>query len=60
MKIKGGSPKGTKIDTYGDHRMAMSFAIAGLNVPGIVIMDENCVEKSFPEFWNVFEGLHRR
>jgi 3-phosphoshikimate 1-carboxyvinyltransferase len=60
MKIKGGSPKGTIIDTYGDHRMAMSFALAGLNVPGILIMDENCVEKSFPEFWNVFEGLHRR
>jgi 3-phosphoshikimate 1-carboxyvinyltransferase len=57
MKISGGSPKGAEIDTYGDHRMAMSFALAGLNVPGIVIRDEKCVEKSFPNFWKVFEGL---
>jgi 3-phosphoshikimate 1-carboxyvinyltransferase len=60
MKIRGGCPKGAEIDTYGDHRMAMSFALAGLNVPGIVIRDEKCVEKSFPNFWNVFEGLRRR
>ncbi len=57
MKIKGGNPKGAQIDTYGDHRMAMSFALAGLNVPGIVIKDEKCVEKSFPNFWRVFKGL---
>jgi 3-phosphoshikimate 1-carboxyvinyltransferase len=60
MKIRGGSPKGAEIDTYGDHRMAMSFALAGLNVPGVVIRDEKCVEKSFPNFWNVFEGLYGR
>ncbi len=57
MKIRGGYPKGAQIDTYGDHRMAMSFALAGLKVPGIVIKDEKCVEKSFPNFWRVFEGL---
>jgi 3-phosphoshikimate 1-carboxyvinyltransferase len=60
MEIRGGFPKGAEIDTYGDHRMAMSFALAGLNVPGIVIRDEKCVEKSFPNFWQVFEGLGRR
>jgi 3-phosphoshikimate 1-carboxyvinyltransferase len=60
MIIKGGSPKGAEIDTYGDHRMAMSFALAGLKVPGIIIRDEKCVEKSFPNFWNVFEGLYRK
>jgi 3-phosphoshikimate 1-carboxyvinyltransferase len=58
MIIKGGSPKGAEIDTYGDHRMAMSFALAGLKVPGIAIRDEKCVEKSFPNFWDVFEGLY--
>jgi 3-phosphoshikimate 1-carboxyvinyltransferase len=58
MIIKGGKPKGTEIDTYGDHRMAMSFALAGLKVPGIIIKDEKCVEKSFPNFWEVFEGLY--
>jgi 3-phosphoshikimate 1-carboxyvinyltransferase len=58
MIIKGGNPKGAEIDTYGDHRMAMSFALAGLKVPGIAIRDEKCVEKSFPDFWDVFEGLY--
>lgn len=58
LAIKGGRPCGAVIDTYGDHRIAMSFAIAGLRVPGIVIKDEKCVEKSFPDFWNVFEGLY--
>ena len=59
LVIKGGKPVGTEIDTYNDHRIAMSFAVAGLVVPGIRIKDEKCVEKSFPEFWNVFEGLYQ-
>ena len=56
--VQGGSPKGARIDTYDDHRIAMSFAMAGLRVPGVVIEDERCVEKSFPDFWEVFEGLY--
>lgn len=60
MIIKGGDPKGAEIDTYGDHRMAMSFALAGLRVPGVIIRDETCVNKSFPNFWNVFEGLYHK
>jgi 3-phosphoshikimate 1-carboxyvinyltransferase len=57
--VKGGNPRGSIIDTYNDHRIAMSFAIAGLNVPGVYIRGESCVEKSFPTFWQVFEGLYR-
>ena len=60
MVIKGGKPRGAEIDTYGDHRMAMSFALAGLKTPGVKIKDERCVEKSFPDFWHVFEGLYHR
>ena len=56
--VQGGSPKGARIDTYDDHRIAMSFAMAGLRVPGVVIEDERCVEKSFPDFWEVFKGLY--
>ncbi|MBT3311858.1 MAG: 3-phosphoshikimate 1-carboxyvinyltransferase [Desulfobacterales bacterium] len=56
--IKGGIPHGTEINTYNDHRIAMCFAVAGLVVPGIVIMDEKCVEKSFPNYWEVFGGLY--
>jgi 3-phosphoshikimate 1-carboxyvinyltransferase len=58
LVIRGGKPKGAIIDTYNDHRIAMSFAIAGLNVPGVCIRNEGCVEKSFPTFWQVFEGLY--
>jgi len=57
--VTGGKPHGAEIETYGDHRIAMSFAVAGLVTPGTFILGENCVEKSFPEFWNVFEGLYR-
>lgn len=59
MTIRGGPAHGAEIDTYGDHRMAMSFALAGLKVPGVFIKGEKCVEKSFPDFWDVFEGLYQ-
>lgn len=59
LKIKEGNPKGTEIETYNDHRIAMSFAIAGLRIPGIKIMHEDCVNKSFPQFWEKFETLYR-
>lgn len=55
--IRGGSSHGTEIDTYNDHRIAMSFAVAGLVTPGIFIRNESCVEKSFPDFWEVFGEL---
>jgi 3-phosphoshikimate 1-carboxyvinyltransferase len=48
---------GALIDTYKDHRMAMSFAVAGLRVPGVQISDEKCVAKSFPDFWERFSWL---
>ena len=59
LVVKGGKPKGAIIETYNDHRIAMSFAIAGLNVPGVCIRNESCVEKSFPAFWQVFEELYQ-
>jgi 3-phosphoshikimate 1-carboxyvinyltransferase len=55
--VKGGRPKGAIIDTYDDHRIAMSFSIAGLRTPGVAILDEKCVDKSFPKFWEVLESL---
>jgi 3-phosphoshikimate 1-carboxyvinyltransferase len=55
--VKGGSPVGTEIDTYQDHRMAMAFAIAGLKVPRMVIQNPDCVNKSFPNFWTLLGGL---
>jgi 3-phosphoshikimate 1-carboxyvinyltransferase len=56
LAITGGSPRGAVIETYDDHRIAMSFAVAGLVVPGVAIADPGCVAKSFPHFWDVFEN----
>ncbi len=56
--IEGGTPHGAEIDTYNDHRIAMSFAVLGLAVPGIKIKDPDCVKKSFPGFWEELEKLY--
>lgn len=45
------------IDTYNDHRMAMSFALAGLLLDGVIIRDPDCVAKTFPEFFELWETL---
>ena len=52
---KDGVYTGAAIDTYDDHRMAMSFAIAGLRVPGVVINNPACVAKTFRDFWERWE-----
>jgi 3-phosphoshikimate 1-carboxyvinyltransferase len=41
-----------RIATYDDHRMAMSFALAGLRATGITILDPGCVAKTYPGFWD--------
>jgi len=51
LAIRGGRVHGAAIETYRDHRIAMSFAAAGLAVPGMRIADPGCVAKSFPSFW---------
>lgn len=48
---------GATIDTYDDHRMAMSMALVGLAVPGIVIRDPGCTRKTYPEFFQDLETL---
>jgi len=47
----------TRIETYADHRIAMSFALAGLKVGGIRILDPDCVGKTFPGYWDALRGL---
>ncbi|KKT35737.1 MAG: 3-phosphoshikimate 1-carboxyvinyltransferase [Parcubacteria group bacterium GW2011_GWA2_44_12] len=49
---------GGAIDTYNDHRIAMSFALAGLRIPGVIIRNKECVSKTFPNFWECFERLY--
>jgi 3-phosphoshikimate 1-carboxyvinyltransferase len=55
LTIHGGSPKPAKINTYGDHRMAMAFAVAGSLLSGVQIKNPEVVAKTFPDFW---EKLH--
>jgi 3-phosphoshikimate 1-carboxyvinyltransferase len=55
-----GTPQPATIRTYDDHRMAMSFALLGLRVPGIRIADPDCVQKTFPDFWDRLENLSTR
>jgi 3-phosphoshikimate 1-carboxyvinyltransferase len=52
LRIKGGVRHDGRIATYHDHRMAMSFAAAGVRTSGIVIENPGCVAKTFPTFWN--------
>jgi 3-phosphoshikimate 1-carboxyvinyltransferase len=45
------------IDTYEDHRMAMSFSLVGLRAPGIRINNPGCVSKTFPAYFEVLASL---
>jgi 3-phosphoshikimate 1-carboxyvinyltransferase len=49
--------RGAAIATYDDHRMAMSFAVAGLRIPGVTILDPGCVAKTYPGFWDDLASL---
>jgi 3-phosphoshikimate 1-carboxyvinyltransferase len=57
LVIHGNRPHRAEIETYDDHRIAMSFAIMGLAVPGIRVRDGNCVNKSFPGFWEELKKM---
>jgi 3-phosphoshikimate 1-carboxyvinyltransferase len=49
-------PRRAEVNTYDDHRMAMSFALAGTKIHGVVIKNAECVNKTYPEF---FEDMKR-
>lgn len=55
--VHPGSPTAGVIETYDDHRMAMSFALLGLRHSGIEIADPGCVAKTFPNFFSVLDSL---
>ncbi len=60
LKIIPKQLQGAKIETYNDHRIAMSFAIAGLKIDGIIIENPQCVSKSYPNFWEEIKKLEGR
>ena len=47
----------TRIETYDDHRIAMSFALAGLKLGGITIQGADCVGKTYPGYWDALASL---
>jgi 3-phosphoshikimate 1-carboxyvinyltransferase len=55
--VHPGAVRPATIETYDDHRMAMSFALLGLRAPGICIADPGCVAKTFPGYWAMLDGL---
>jgi 3-phosphoshikimate 1-carboxyvinyltransferase len=57
LKITPGALRGAAIDTYDDHRMAMSMALVGLGVPGVVIRNPACTAKTYPQFFRDLESL---
>jgi 3-phosphoshikimate 1-carboxyvinyltransferase len=57
LRITPGPLRSAAIATYDDHRMAMSFAVAGLRIPGIHIQDPQCAAKTFPDFFTRFGAL---
>lgn len=46
-----------EIDTFADHRIAMSFALAGLKIRDITILDPGCVAKTYPGYWDALASL---
>ncbi len=57
-EIVGGKIKGAKVDSFGDHRIAMSFAIAGLS-DGMIVSDIDCIKTSFPNFLDILKKITR-
>jgi 3-phosphoshikimate 1-carboxyvinyltransferase len=57
LKITPRPLRGAEIETYNDHRIAMSMALIGLRVPGVVIKNPACVAKTYPRFFEDLEKL---
>jgi 3-phosphoshikimate 1-carboxyvinyltransferase len=59
LTIVPGNLRPATIDTYDDHRMAMSFALAGLRIPGVSINNPRCVDKTYPSYFEDLFSLMR-
>lgn len=57
LTIEPGPLHPAELDTYQDHRMAMSLALAGLRVDGVVIKDPGCTEKTYPDFFTDLQSV---
>ena len=59
ITITPGRPASATIETYDDHRMAMSFGVLALAHDDLTILDAECVDKTWPEFWAVLGSINR-
>ena len=59
LTVYPGVPRPATIQTYDDHRMAMSFSLLGLRAPGIEILDPGCTAKTYPRYFDDLEQLCR-
>jgi len=57
LRIEPAALCGAKMETYNDHRMAMSLALTGLRTPGVVILNPSCTEKTYPHFFDDLRTL---
>ena len=57
VTIYPGKPSKCEIETYEDHRVAMSFALTGLRTEGVVIQNPDCCKKTFAEYFEVLEQV---
>jgi len=57
LTITGSNPKGSVIDSYDDHRIAMAFGILGTIAGKTVINNAECVSKTFPQFWDILKSI---
>jgi 3-phosphoshikimate 1-carboxyvinyltransferase len=57
LRIVPGNLHGATLETYDDHRMAMSLALVGLRQAGVIIRDPHCTAKTYPEFFRDLASL---
>ena len=57
VKVWPGQPKGGDVETYGDHRVAMAFALTGLRAEGVRILNPSCCRKTFAEYFDVLDSV---
>jgi len=57
LTVYPGTPRGAPVETYNDHRIAMSLALVGLRTPGVLLRNPSCVSKTFPDFFAELQRL---
>lgn len=57
IRVHPSTPRGGLVESFDDHRIAMSFSLVGLRVPGVRIQGAECVSKTFPDFFEVLQGF---